>query len=113
MKNLLLFFVLLFSYASAQVFTKLAETNGEARNKTYDVIHYKIEIAFDEAKKMVIGKTTTTFVPYASGFSSVEFDAEDITVKNVTMGKKSLKCDSLAKSIKISLDRAYSYKERQ
>ncbi|MFA5835034.1 MAG: M1 family aminopeptidase [Bacteroidota bacterium] len=111
MKTLLLFFVLLAQVTTAQVFTKLTETNGEARSKTYDVVHYKIEIAFDESKKMVIGKTTTTFVPYASNFSSVEFDAEDITVKNVMMGKKSLKYDSLAKSIKISLEKSYSYKD--
>ncbi|MFZ4622197.1 MAG: hypothetical protein ACOYNS_16675, partial [Bacteroidota bacterium] len=95
MKNLLLFVLLFISVLSAQVFTKLTDTNGEARNKSYDVLHYKIEISFDEAKKMVIGRTTTTLVPYSTNLTAVEFDAEDISFSSVTLGKKSLKFDSL------------------
>lgn len=106
-----LFFLLCTSVAVSQVFTKLSETNGEARDKTYDVLHYKIEISFDESKKMVIGKTTATFVPYQPNFSIVEFDAERMQFTSVKMGKKSLKFDSLAKTIRITLDKAYSYKD--
>ncbi len=111
MKTFILFTLLFTSSLSAQVFTKLTDTNGEARNKSYDVLHYKIEISFNEAKKMVIGKTTTTLVPYSTNFNSIEFDAEDISFSSVTMGKKSLKFDSLATSVKISLDRSYSYRD--
>jgi aminopeptidase N len=111
MKILLLFVLFSFSILSAQVFTKLTDTNGEARNKSYDVLHYKIEISFNEAKKMVIGRTTTTLVPYSSNLTAVEFDAEDITFSSVKMGKKPLKFDSLATSVKIMLDRPYSYRE--
>lgn len=107
-----LFLLLLFtSSVSSQVFTKLAETNGEARDRSYDVLHYKIELSFDEEKKMVIGRTTTTFVPFGSSFNTVEFDAEDITFLSVSMGKRPLKFDSLAKSIRITLDRSYSFRD--
>lgn len=109
MKKLLFTIFLLVSSAFPQVFTKAAETNGEARDKTIDVLHYKIELSFDEAKKMVIGKTTATFVPYRSNITSVEFDAEDMNFKSVTMGKQSLKFDSLSSTIKIYLGKPYSY----
>ncbi len=111
MKKFLLFIFLFATAISAQVFTKLADTNGEARNKSYDVLHYKIEISFDESKKMVIGTTTTTLVPYSTNLNSIEFDAEDITFSTVKLGKKSLKFDSLATSVKITLDKPYSYKD--
>ena len=111
MKSLLLILSLFLLNVSAQVFTKLSETKGEAKDKTYDVLHYKIEISFDETKKMVIGTTTTTFVPYGVNFTAVEFDAEDMTFKSVTMGKKPLKYDSLAASIKIYLDKPYTFKD--
>ena len=97
MKIFLLFSLVFLSSLSAQVFNTLSQINGEARDKSYDVLNYKIEISFDESKKMVIGKTTTTLIPFRSNFTSVEFDAEDMTFKSVTMGKKSLKYDSLAK----------------
>ena len=109
MKILITALVFVVSLASAQVFTKLSESNGEARDKSYDVVHYKIELEFDETNKAVIGTTHTTFVPYGTAFSSLEFDAEDMSFSSVKMGKKLLKFDSLAKSIRITLDREYSF----
>ena len=111
MKNLLLLLCVIISFSFAQVFTKTSGTNGEARDKSYDVLHYKIELSFDESKKMIIGKTTTTFVPYLTNFRSVEFDAENMNFKSVSMGKKSLAFDSLSTSIRITLDKEYSYKD--
>ncbi len=111
MKNVSILFCLLCSFASAQIFNKLPESNGEARDKSYDVLHYKIELSFDESKKMVIGKTTTTFVPYLTNFRSVEFDAGNMNFTSVSMGKKLLAFDSLATSIRITLDKEYSYKD--
>jgi len=108
-----LFFLLSFflSLSFAQVFNTVPEQNGEARNKSYDVLHYKIELSFDESKKMVIGKTTTTFVPYLAVLNSIEFDAENMSFTSVSMKKKTLAFDSLAKTIRIILDKNYSYKD--
>ncbi len=83
--------------------------NGEARDRTYHVVHYKIEISFDEAKKMVMGKVTTTVVPLLPEFNTLEFDAEGMSFKGVWLGNKILAFDSLAKTIRIHLDKTYSF----
>jgi aminopeptidase N len=111
MNKLLLFLSFFLSFSNAQVFNTVPEQNGEARNKSYDVLHYKIELSFDESKKMVIGKTTTTFVPYLTALHSVEFDAENMDFTSVSMNKKTLAFDSLEKSVRITLDKNYSYKD--
>ncbi len=108
------FFLLLFCAArlsiSQSVFP-LNHDNGQARDQTYHVLHYKIEVAFDESKKMLFGKVTTTLVPFAAEFTSIEFDAENMNFKNVSLGKKALAFDSLAKTILIHLDKVYSFRD--
>jgi len=75
------------------------------------VLHYKIEVSFDESKKMLMGKVTTTVVPFTAEFTSLEFDAENMNFKNVSLGKTTLPFDSLAKTIRIHLDKVYSFRD--
>ncbi|MBS4028917.1 MAG: HEAT repeat domain-containing protein [Ignavibacteriales bacterium] len=84
---------------------------GETRDRTYDVLHYKIEVSFDEPQKKVIGKVTTTLVPFLDNFTTIEFDAERLHIRKVTMGMKSLLFDSLTKTIRIHLDKSYSFND--
>ena len=86
-KFLLLFFSLV-SFSFSQSLFPVSDENGEARDRTYHVLHYKIEVSFDESKKMVFGKVTTTLVPFMAEFTSLEFDAENMNFKNVSLGKK-------------------------
>lgn len=57
---------------------------GESRSRAYDVLHYRIEVAFDESKRMVIGKTTITLVPFVDRLDTVELDAEKLKITAVT-----------------------------
>ena len=82
---------------------------GEARNRSYHVIHYKIEVSIDDQKKMVAGKVTTRLVPFLSNFETIEFDAEEMNFKQITMGKQDLKFDVQPKALVIHLDRKYSF----
>jgi aminopeptidase N len=100
-RSLLLFLVCTIS--SAQVFTKLTDTNGEARNRSYDVLHYAIELSFDEARK------TATIVPFQRSFTMAEFDAENMHFRSVTMNRRPLRYDSLAATIKVYMDKPYSF----
>jgi aminopeptidase N len=84
---------------------------GEARNKTYHVLHYNIEVSFDEPKKTVFGKVTTTLVPLLPEIRSIAFDAEEMTFKKVMLGKKEEPFDVEPKSIVINLDKAYSFND--
>jgi len=81
---------------------------GEGRNRTYDVVHYRIEVSFDESKKMVFGTTTTTLVPFLPGLATVDFDAEKMTVQSVTMKNLPLKFDVRPKTLAVHLDKPYS-----
>ena len=84
---------------------------GEAPNRTYDVLHYKIEVSFDEQKKMVMGKVTTTLVPFLPDFTTIEFDAEAMDIQHVWLGKKDLRFDVQPKTLAIHLDKGYSSRD--
>ncbi len=90
---------------SQSVFPVTAE-NGEAKSRTYHVVHYRIEVSFDESKKMLMGKVTTTLVPFLADFTTLEFDAENMNFTKVTLGKTALAYDSLEKTIRIHLDKS-------
>ena len=109
-KLLFLFFSIATTAYSQSVFPVTAE-NGEARSRTYHVLHYKIEVSFDESKKMLMGKVTTTLVPFTPDFSTLEFDAENMEFTKVTLGKTALSFDSLSKTIRIHLNKTYSYRD--
>jgi len=111
MKQFLLLYFSALSISFSQSVFPLNNGNGEARDRTYHVLHYKIEVSFDESKKMLMGKATTTLVPFLSNFTILEFDAENMKFKNVSLGKTALPFDSLAKTIRIHLDKAYSYRD--
>jgi aminopeptidase N len=85
--------------------------DGEARNKTYDVLHYRIEVSFDEPQKMVIGKVTTTLVPYLPAFDVINFDAEQMQIRRVQLRGKDLKFTEAPKNLLIHLDRTYSFRD--
>ncbi len=84
---------------------------GEAPNRTYDVLHYKIEVSFDEQKRMVNGKVTTTLVPFLPDFKTIEFDAEAMRIHQVKLGTKDLRFDMQPKRLAIQLDTGYSFKD--
>ncbi|MGA7161852.1 MAG: M1 family aminopeptidase [Bacteroidota bacterium] len=109
-KFLLLFFSIV-SVSFSQSLFPVSDDNGEARNRAYHVLHYKIEVSFDESKKMVFGKVTTTLVPFTAEFTSLDFDAENMNFKNVSLGQTALPFDSLAKTIRIHLDKTYSFRD--
>ena len=55
------------------------------RDRTYDVQHLKLDIAFDHAEGSVIGTTTTTLAPINDGLSRVVFDAVDLSIESVSL----------------------------
>ncbi len=111
MKNIVIISIFLSNQLLTQTLFPTRNGNGEARNRSYDVLHYKIEVSFDEPNKKVMGKVSTTLVPLLSDVKEIAFDAEQISFSKVMLGKKELKYDSLAKSILIHLDKSYSYRD--
>jgi aminopeptidase N len=84
--------------------------DGEAPDRTYDVLHYRIEVSFDEPNKQVSGTVTTTLVPFPPSLTDIVFDAEDMRFTSVTLrGKKPLTFDVGKKTLTIHLDKTYSF----
>src|SRR5712692_7431324 len=108
-RSLLILFIATRASLAQSVFP--VRDDGEARNRTYDVLHYKIEVSFDEQKKMVMGKVTTTLVPFLPDFKTIEFDAEGMEIHHVTLAGKDLKFDVQPKTLAIHLDKGYSFKD--
>ncbi|HEY6953219.1 MAG TPA: M1 family metallopeptidase [Bacteroidota bacterium] len=92
---------------SQEIFS--ANPPGETRNRSYHVLHYKIEVTLHDTSKSLDGRVTTTFVPLLPNFSTVVFDAGDMKIKSVTDAKgKALKYSSTPESLSIDLGQSYS-----
>jgi aminopeptidase N len=62
-----------------------------ARERTYDVLHYRIEINVDERAKQIAGTTSITLIPLRSALSQVVLDAAELRVERVSLGRGELK----------------------
>lgn len=84
------------------------------RDRTYDVIHIKLELNLDEKQKTVDGKVTTKFAPLRSNLNEFVLDAAEMKIKRVYLpdGRElKFNFDTLAQKLKIYLDRSYSFKD--
>jgi aminopeptidase N len=112
MKTLLRCAVVLFvasSTFSQEIFSP--RDPGETPNRTYDVLHYKIEITILDQTKSVEGTVTTTLVPLMPSLKTVRFNGAEMTIKKVTLGKgkgKELRFTTTTSELAIELDKAYS-----
>ncbi len=97
--------------AQAQSVFPVRDSSGETRNRSYDVLHYRIEVSIDDRKKSVDGTVTTTLVPFLPKLQTVELDAENMNIRRVWMGSKTLKFNVLPKMLEVQLDKPYSYKD--
>ncbi len=85
---------------------------GETPNRTYDVLHYKIEVKLDDMAKSVEGKVTTTFIPLFPALKTVVFDAADMKIKSVKDARgKELKFTSTSSNVSIEFDKPHSYND--
>lgn len=102
--------VLLSCAASAQSLFPVRD-EGEGPDRAFDVLHYRIEVGFDESKKMVSGTTTVTLVPFTPVLSTVELDAEKLDIASVMLGSRPVKFDAGPKKLLITLDRNYTFRD--
>lgn len=63
----------------------MAQEELPRRARTYDVIHYKLKLELDEAKKSVAGTATITFTPLGTSLDSIILDAEQLTIQSVSL----------------------------
>jgi aminopeptidase N len=107
-----LFLPLLFvSTLSAQEPLFAVRDEGESPSRAYDVVHYRIEVSFDEPRRKVIGTTAITLVPFPDQVREVTLDAEHLDVTSVTLGSTNLRFTVHPKTLAIMLDRPYTFRD--
>lgn len=106
---------LLFIIAPALAQSRYRRLDGPAqwgRSRTFDVQHIKLELSFDEERRTVLGRATTTLQPLADNFTAVELDAVDLNIENVNLADgRALEFQSYADRLIVRLDRPYNSRE--
>ena len=57
----------------------------ERPSRSFHVIHYKLDVGFDEARKQVSGTASISLSPLALPLDSLTLDAADMDVRSVTV----------------------------
>jgi aminopeptidase N len=79
------------------------------RSRTYDVLHYKLIVSFDESLKKVIGTTFVNCTPLAENLDSLVLDAVAMNVTSVSLSVgRPLRFDNRSPELIVHLDRPYS-----
>ncbi|MEO8168251.1 MAG: M1 family aminopeptidase, partial [bacterium] len=80
-------------------------------SRCVDILHYKIEVRFDEKNKKVFGTTVISFVPLWSKLDSLQLNAVEMDVQSVTMYGKPLVFFNDRKQLMVKLDKFYSFND--
>ena len=108
MKRIYLFVLLLVGIAIIVVAQdKPLPTEHFMREKTYDVLHYRLNIDIDDKAKSCEGEATITFVPLRSQFDVVQFDAAQMTINDVRMNNQRLEYHHQGETLSVNLGKVY------
>ena len=77
------------------------------RSRQYDVLHYRIQLRFDEAARALEGETRITLRPLSDGFDTLVLDAETFRVTAV----EGLKFEQVPGKLIVHLNRPYRLQE--
>ena len=104
MNHLRMFLVamLIASSAHAQsLFT--VRDDGERRERTYDVLHYRIEVTIDEVARSVRGAATISLVPLRPALRVVDLDAEALTIESARIAGQDLPFEVFDTKVRVRL----------
>ncbi len=84
-----------------------------AYNRTHDLLHTRLDLSFDWAKEMVIGKATLKLKPIFKASRTLVLDAKNFDFKDITMGGKLLDYtyEGDKQTVSIDLGREYTREE--
>jgi aminopeptidase N len=83
------------------------------RSRDYDVLHYRIQLWFEEKTRSFRGRTRITLAPLKDGFDACTLDAETFTVTGVhDDAGASLRFEQKPGTVTVRLPRAYRYREQ-
>lgn len=80
-------------------------TEHFGRDRTYDVLHYKLDLRIDEHAKTVVGDVSITLVPLRPELTELILDAADLNISQATLGKSRLKFSVENEQLRLFLDK--------
>jgi aminopeptidase N len=92
---------------SAQQEDLQSRPRREERSRQYDVLHYRIRLNFDEAKRAYEGETEIRLRPLHDAFDTLELDAETFRVTSV----KGMTFSQTPGKLSVKLGRPYRFGE--
>jgi len=98
-------FLLFFSMASAG--ENPLPTDHVARDRTYHVLHYKLNIAIDEKAKTCAGDLTIRLVPLRPQLDEIRLDAAEMKIQKVKMAREALAFKTAGETLFVALDKPY------
>ena len=111
--RLLIVLLLAFNWAIAQDSTATAQDKvyRAEREKINDLVHTKLKVRFDFAKRQLIGEEWVTLKPHFYNVQAVTLDAKAMDIKKVEMDGKPLKYDYDGKLLNIKLNNIFTKDE--
>jgi len=86
-------------------------TQHFARERTYDVLHYRLNIEIDEKTKTCVGSVSMKFVPLRPQFDVVRIDAAQMSITDVRMGNQRLEYHHDAETLSVALGKVYGLED--
>lgn len=108
-RPLLLLHLLVLPLSLAQVAPRPTEHFGHDR--TYHVLHYKLNIAVDEKQKTCAGDVSIRLVPLRPQLDEIRLDAAEMKIAAVRLGRESLEFHPDGESLNIELKKPYGLRD--
>ncbi|RUA12093.1 MAG: M1 family peptidase, partial [Flavobacteriia bacterium] len=95
------------TFVQAQEASKINPVYRAEREKINDLVHTKLKVKFDFAKRQMMGEEWVTLTPHFYPTSTLTLDAKAMLIHNITMDGKKLKYEYDEKLLKINLGTIY------
>ena len=82
-----------------------------ARERSYDVLHYRLNLEIDEKAKTCTGTATITLLPLRPALDVVELDAAEMNVASVSVGAVPAQFTHSSDTLSVMLGRGYGLKD--
>jgi aminopeptidase N len=103
-----IFCILIFLICTEPLYTQNAPEHF-ARDRSYDVLHYKLNIAVDIKNKTCSGEVNIKLVPLRMNIDEIQLDAGEMEIKNLRLGMKGLDYEHKEDTLIVKLDKMYSF----
>lgn len=108
LKILTLFLLLSFTFSNAQENNEINSVYRAEKEKISDIVHTKLDVKFDFAKRQLNGEAWITLKPHFYNVKNLTLDAKAMIIHKVSRDGKDLKYEYDGKELKINLANTFA-----